>query len=68
IQVKSREEAMEWAKRVPFGPGEELEVRQVFEAEEFPADILPPGEAAREQAWRDEQLKGAERARRAARR
>ncbi len=68
IQVKSREEAIEWAKRVPFGPGEELEVRQVFEAEDFPADILPPEEAAREQAWRDEQQKAAQRAQRAARR
>ncbi len=42
--MKSRQEAIEWAKRVPFGPGEELEVRQVFEAEDFPADILPPEE------------------------
>jgi hypothetical protein len=68
IQVKSREEAMEWAKRVPFGPGEELEVRQVFETEDFPADILPPEEAARERAWRDEQQKAAERVQKAARR
>ena len=68
IQVKSREEAMDWAKRVPFGPGEELEVRQVFEAADFPADILPPEEAAREQVWRDEQQKAAQRAQRAARR
>lgn len=56
IQVKSKGEAIEWAKRVPFVEGE-IEVRQVFEASDFPADILPPGDAAREQAWRDEQLK-----------
>src|SRR6185369_14439604 len=67
IQVKSREEALEWAKKVPFGPGEELEVRPVFEASDFPADILPPEEAAKEQAFRDEQQKAAERARQAAR-
>lgn len=59
---------MEWAKRVPFGPGEELEVRQVFETEDFPADILPPEEAARERAWRDEQQKAAKRVQKAARR
>ena len=39
INVKSREEAMDWAKRVPdpFGAGEEavIEVRQFFELEEF---------------------------------
>ena len=34
IQVKSREEAIEWAKRVPFQEGE-VEVRQVFELDEF---------------------------------
>lgn len=52
IQVKSREEAVEWAKRAPFQDGE-LELRQVFEASDFPADILPPEEAAKEQAFRD---------------
>ena len=34
IQVKSREEAIEWAKRVPFQEGE-VELRQVFELEDF---------------------------------
>jgi hypothetical protein len=34
IQAKSKEEAVEWAKRVPFREGE-LEVRQVFELEDF---------------------------------
>jgi hypothetical protein len=36
IQVKSREEAIEWAKRVPFVDGE-IEIRQVFELGDFPA-------------------------------
>lgn len=53
IQVKSKEEALEWASRIPFEGGE-LEVRQVFEAYDFPAEILPPEDAAREQALRDE--------------
>ena len=39
IQVKSREEAIEWAKRVPFEPGlqgeAEIEIRQFFELEDF---------------------------------
>ena len=54
IQVRSREEAIEWAKRCPLDGGTELEVRQVFETADFPADILTPEEAAREQALREE--------------
>lgn len=34
IQAKSKQEAIEWAKRVPFEDGE-IEVRQVFELEDF---------------------------------
>jgi hypothetical protein len=34
IQAKSKEEAIEWVKRVPFVEGE-IEVRQVFELEDF---------------------------------
>jgi len=36
IQVRSKEEALEWARRVPFQEGE-VEVRQVFELEDFGA-------------------------------
>jgi hypothetical protein len=54
INVKSPEEAVDWARQAPFEDGV-IEIRQVFEAADFPADILPPEEAAREQAWRDEQ-------------
>ena len=54
IQVGSKEEAIDWARRVPFEDGV-IEIRQVFEASDFPAEILPPEEAAREQAWRDQQ-------------
>jgi hypothetical protein len=35
-QVKSKEEAIEWAKRAPFGDGVTLELRQVFESAELP--------------------------------
>jgi hypothetical protein len=35
LQVKSKEEAIEWMKRAPFGDGVVLEIRQVFETEDF---------------------------------
>jgi hypothetical protein len=34
-QVRSREEAIEWVKRAPFPRGEEVEIRQIFEIEDF---------------------------------
>src|SRR5207245_10803557 len=39
IQVKSKEEAIEWAKRAPMLDGDIIEVRQVQEIEEFPPDV-----------------------------
>lgn len=39
IQVKSKEEAIEWAKRAPMLDGDIIEVRQVQELAEFPPDI-----------------------------
>jgi len=39
IQVKSREEAIEWAKRCPASENEVIEVRQVQEISDFPADV-----------------------------
>jgi hypothetical protein len=43
IQVKSKEEAIEWAKRIPNPDGTdgEVEIRQVFEAEDFGAELTP---------------------------
>jgi hypothetical protein len=41
IQVKSKEEAIAWMKRAPFGDGVVLEIRQVFEAEDFGAEFTP---------------------------
>jgi hypothetical protein len=56
LQVKSKEEAIEWIKRspAPFEGEPEIEIRQVFEASDFPAEIFPPEDAAREQSMRDE--------------
>lgn len=51
IRTKSRDEALDWARRVPFEAGE-VEVRQVFEVEDFPAD---PGQQVGD--WREKELK-----------
>jgi hypothetical protein len=38
-QVRSMDEAVEWLKRAPFDGGTEVEIRQVFEAEDFGAEL-----------------------------
>src|SRR5204863_936462 len=50
-QVASKEEAIEWVKRCPnpMGGESEIEIRQVFEAEDFGAEFTP---ALREQEER----------------
>jgi len=40
-QVRSMGEAIEWLKRAPFDAGTEVEIRQVFEAEDFGAELTP---------------------------
>src|SRR5205814_1846186 len=40
-KVKSKNEAIEWLKRAPFGGGTEVEIRQIFEAEDFGANLTP---------------------------
>jgi hypothetical protein len=40
IQVKSKQEAIEWMKRAPFQEGE-IELRQVFETEDFGPELTP---------------------------
>jgi hypothetical protein len=55
IQVKSKEEAVEWASRCPASDNEVIELRQVQDFSEFPADIqeagagfsAPPGQSRR---------------------
>jgi hypothetical protein len=41
IQVKSREEAIQWMKRAPFDGGAEIEIRQVFDTEDFGEALTP---------------------------
>jgi hypothetical protein len=44
IQAKSKEEAVEWATRVPLGEGDIVEVRQIAELEDFPEDVQAVGQ------------------------
>ena len=55
IEVKSKEEAIEWVKRVPNPTGEEgeIEIRQVFETEDF-GDAATPEIRAQEQRLREQ--------------
>ena len=39
IKAKSRDEAIDWARRVPADEGDVVEVRQIFDMEDFPADV-----------------------------
>ena len=52
IKAKSLQEAKDWMSRAPMEPGDVLEIRQVFENEDF-GDALSPEIAAREDAWRE---------------
>jgi hypothetical protein len=51
IQVKSKEEAIEWVKRCPnpMESDSEIEIRQVFEAEDFGAEFTPELRAQEDQ-------------------
>lgn len=40
-QVRSMDEAVEWLKRAPFDGGTEVEIRRVFETEDFGANATP---------------------------
>lgn len=54
IQVKSLDEAVEWAKRIPgFADGEHVEVRRVAEISDFEG-VMPPETIAQEEAMRDQ--------------
>jgi hypothetical protein len=45
IQVKSKEEAIEWASRCPASDNEVIEIRQVQEFSDFPADVRQAADA-----------------------
>jgi hypothetical protein len=61
IQVNSKEEAIAWARRIPNPTGAEgeIEIRQVFDASDFPPEVLSAEAAAREQTMRKELQKQA---------
>lgn len=41
FNVKSKEEAIDWVKRAPMEDGSEIEIRQIFAAEDFGANLTP---------------------------
>ena len=53
IQVKDRDEVVAWMRKAPFPPGSELEIRQLAEVTDFPADPVSDEYLRREQEWRD---------------
>jgi len=48
IQVHSREEAIEWARRAPMANNEIIEVRQIHEISDFPEDVQKAAEGFEE--------------------
>jgi hypothetical protein len=40
-KVQSMDEAVEWLKKAPFGGGTEIEIRRIFEAEDFGKELTP---------------------------
>jgi hypothetical protein len=59
IQVKSKEEAIEWAKRCPGSENEVIEIRQVQEFSDFPADVKEAAAGFSEMQGQSKQRKGA---------
>jgi hypothetical protein len=58
FQVKTMEEAVEWTSRfLNVLGGGECELRPIFDASEFPPDVFPPEEVAKEDALRAEMEK-----------
>ncbi|HZQ98752.1 MAG TPA: YciI family protein [Chloroflexota bacterium] len=50
-QCKSMDEAIEWLKRAPFDGGAEVELRQVFEPDDFGAELTPELREQEKRAW-----------------
>ena len=59
-QVKSKEEAIEWLKRAPFDGGAEIELRQVYESEDF-GDAFTPELREQEERLRAQSAANAQR-------
>jgi len=64
-KVNSMDDAVEWLKRAPFDGGEELEIRQVFEAADF-GDQLTPELRQQDERLRAESQEAADRSRKSA--
>jgi len=62
IEVSSREEAAEWARRAPLGAGSKLEVRRVTDESDF-ADYADNEYIQKEKGWREQEAARAEQAR-----
>jgi hypothetical protein len=62
MRCKDMDEAIAWTKRFldVLGSGT-CEIRPIFEFDDFPADIVPPEEIAREVAWREQMARNAQR-------
>jgi hypothetical protein len=50
-QVKSMDEAVEWLKRAPFDGGTEVEIRRVFEADDFGEEFTPELREQEQRVW-----------------
>lgn len=48
IQARSKEEAVEWASRCPASDGDVIEVRQVYEMSDFPAEVQAAAELSQD--------------------
>ena len=53
IQVKDLPEALAWARKIPMGEGQQIEVRQVHRLADFDDDLVSEDHRKREQAWRE---------------
>jgi len=50
-QVRSMDEAVEWLRRAPFDSGTEVEIRRVFEADDFGEEFTPELREQEERVW-----------------
>jgi hypothetical protein len=57
-KVKSMDEALDWVKRCPMLDGDMIEIRQVFEAEDFGEAFTPELRAQEERVWAEAQKLG----------
>jgi hypothetical protein len=53
VDVRSKDEVIEWVKRIPFEEGEEIEVRKVFEASDWEEAGGDPAVFEQEKVWRE---------------